>query len=202
MPIRLLLVVVIAFALGSGAAFFILRPSGGPALMSAKALIGGPFALTDHTGKRVTEQDFRGKFMLVTFGYTYCPDICPAELQAVAGAMDALGPKAEQVNPVFITIDPERDTVGQIAGYVGNFHPRLVGLTGSTDEIKKAARAWRVFYAKAEENAAAGSYLMDHSAYIYLMSPQGAYLTHFTYGTEPAKMAAGIAKAMASSGSS
>src|SRR3712207_4659015 len=110
--------------------------------MSAKALIGGPFALVDQDGQRVTEQTFRGKYTLVVFGYIYCPDICPAELQTIANALEALGPKADQVTPVFITIDPERDTVEQVAGYVKNFHPRFVGLTGTPQEIKEAARAY------------------------------------------------------------
>ena len=201
MSVRLLLVVVIAFAGGSLAAL-LLRPGGTPALQSARALIGGPFSLTNQDGKRVTEQDYRGKYMLVAFGYTTCPDVCPAELQAMANAMDVLGAKAEQVNPVFITIDPERDTVERVSDYVKNFHVRFTGLTGSPDEIKQAARAYRVYYAKAEEKGSATGYLMDHSAFIYLMNPQGEYVSHFAYGTAPEKMAASIEKAMSSAGSS
>jgi len=199
MPARLLVVVIIAFVVGSFAALM-LAPSGAPPLPQGKALIGGPFTLTNHEGKRVTEQDFQGKYALVVFGYTFCPDICPAELQTMANAMDELGPQAEQVTPILITIDPERDTVEQLAGYVKNFHARFVGLTGSPEDVKKAARAYRVFYAKAEDKASATDYLMDHSAFIYLMDRQGEYVTHFAYGTAPEKMAAGIAKAMADSG--
>jgi protein SCO1/2 len=195
MPIRLLLVIIIAFAGGSLAAI-LLRSSGEPPAQTAKALIGGPFSLADHEGKRVTEQDFRGKHMLVVFGYTTCPDVCPAEMQAMANALDELGAKADRVTPVFITVDPERDTVERVADYVKNFHARFVGLTGSPEEIKQAAKAYRVYYAKASDKGSAAGYLMDHSAFIYLMNPQGEYVTHFSYGAPPEKIASGIEKAM------
>lgn len=200
MPVRLLFVVIIAFAVGSLAAIT-LRP-GTPAMQSAKALIGGKFALTNQDGKRVTDTDFRGKWMLVSFGYTSCPDVCPAELQAMANAMDQLGAKSEAVTPVFVTIDPERDTVAAVSDYVKNFHARFVGLTGTSDEIKQAARAYRVYYAKAEAKNSAMGYLMDHSAFIYLMNPDGEYVTHFAYGTPPEKIASTIEKAMVGGGSS
>jgi protein SCO1/2 len=200
MPFRLIIVIVVAFGLGSLAALA-LRPSGGPAIQTGKALIGGPFTLTNQDGKRMTEQDFRGKYMLVAFGYTSCPDVCPAELQTMANAMDTLGDKADRVNPVFITVDPERDTAEQMRSYVKNFSPRFVGLTGTPDEIKQAARAYRVFYAKSEDKSSALGYLMDHSAFIYLMSPQGEYVTHFAYGVPPDKIAATIEKAMSEGGS-
>jgi cytochrome oxidase Cu insertion factor (SCO1/SenC/PrrC family) len=201
MPLRLLFIIVIAFAGGSLAAL-LLRPGGPTAMQSARALIGGPFSLTDQDGKRVTEQDYRGKYMLVVFGYTTCPDVCPAELQTMANAIDVLGDKAERVNPVFITVDPERDTVERVADYVKNFHTRFIGLTGSAEEIRKAARAYRVYYAKGEEKGSAAGYLMDHSAFIYLMNPQGEYVTHFAYGIAPEKIAASIEKAMSGAGSS
>ena len=200
MPVRLLFVVIIAFAVGSLAAV-LMRPAAMAPQMQ-KAAIGGPFALTNQDGKRMTDQDFRGKYLLVTFGYTACPDVCPAELQTMANAMDQLGDKAERVNPVFITIDPERDNVGQVADYVKNFHQRFVGLTGTADEIKQAARAYRVFYAKSEQKNSALGYLMDHSAFIYLMNPQGEYVTHFSYSTPAEKIAAAVEKAMVSGGQS
>ena len=200
MPIRLLFVVIIFFALGSLGAV-VLRPSGGP-VQTSRALIGGPFSLTNQDGKRMSESDFRGKYMLVMFGYTSCPDVCPAELQAMANSMDELGAKADQVNPVFITVDPERDGVAQVAEYVKNFSPRFIGLTGTPEEIKQAARSYRVYYAKAEDKGSALGYLMDHSAFIYLMNPQGEYVTHFAYGTPPEKIAAAIEKVMASGAAS
>ena len=201
MPVRLLLIILIAFAGGSAAAL-LMRPFEASPVQSARALIGGPFTLTDQDGKRVTEQTYRGKYMLVMFGYTTCPDVCPSELQTMANAMDVLGTKADQVNPIFITVDPERDTVERVAEYVKNFHASLVGLTGSPEEIKQAARAYRAYYAKSDASGSAAGYLMDHSAFIYLINPQGEYVTHFTYGTAPEKIAAAIEKAMSGAGSS
>ncbi len=200
MPVRLLLVIIVAFAVGSLSAIA-LRP-GSPALQSAKALIGGTFSLVNQDGKKVTDQDYRGKYMLVAFGYTSCPDICPAELQTMANAMDQLGPKADQVNPIFITVDPERDTVEQMASYVKNFHSRFIGLTGTPDEIKQAARAYRVYYARAEDKNSALGYLMDHSAFIYLINRDGEYVTHFTTATSSEAIAGAIEKALAGESSS
>jgi len=175
----------------------------GHMIVTGKALIGGPFTLTDHTGKRVTEKDFSGKFTLIYFGYTSCPDICPAELQVISAALDQLGERARNVTPLFITVDPERDTVRQMADYVGNFHERLIGLTGSAEEIRAAVKAYRIYSNKvdhahasgtAEHSHAINDYLLDHSSVVYLMSPSGEYLSHFTYGTGVGKMVKGIAK--------
>ncbi len=162
-------------------------------IASGKALIGGPFTLTDHTGRRVSEKDFAGRFMLVFFGYTNCPDVCPAELQVISAALDRLGDRARNVTPVFITLDPERDTVERMADFVSNFHERLIGLTGSAGEIRAAAKVFRVFYAKAKNGASSAEYLMDHSSFVFLMSPKGEYLAHFSYGTGVGTMADGIA---------
>jgi protein SCO1/2 len=147
------------------------------------AAIGGPFSLVDQNGARRTEADFRGRLMIVFFGYTHCPDICPTGLQTITDALGALGPQdAAKVAPLFITVDPARDTVERLKEYAGYFHPQLVALTGSEAEIAAAAKAYRVPYARAEASDAAGpgEYLMNHSAYFYLMDAQGAYLTHFT----------------------
>ena len=150
------------------------------------SLIGGAFTLTSHTGKKVSDSDFRGKYMLVYFGYTFCPEICPTELQAMTEAIDLLGKSGEEVVPILISVDPERDTVEKLKEYVPLFHKTLVGLTGTPEEIAKAAKAYRVYYAKAGEGA---SYEMDHSAIIYLMDRKGKYATHFAYGVAPEKMA-------------
>ncbi len=172
-------------------------PDNGAVLTTGKALVGGPFKLTDQHGKIVNDTDFRGKYMLVVFGYTFCPDVCPAELQVVTAALDALGPLAERIQPVFITIDPERDSVPQLALYAGNFHPRLVLLTGSSAEIADVAKAYRVYYAKAEGSANAGrDYLMDHSSIIYLMGPDGQFVRHFTYTTDAAALAEQLKQAI------
>jgi cytochrome oxidase Cu insertion factor (SCO1/SenC/PrrC family) len=165
-------------------------PDTGTVLTTGKALVGGPFRLTDQHGKTVGDTDFRGRYMLVVFGYTFCPDVCPAELQVITAALDALGPLADRIQPVFITVDPERDTVSQLALYAGNFHPRLVLLTGSSAAIADVAKAYRVYYARAEGSANAGSdYLMDHSSIIYLMGPDGQFVRHFTYTTDAAALA-------------
>lgn len=197
MTVRLIVIIVAAFLAGSTAAlgiYALMAPRTAPQqTISGKALIGGPFSLVDHNGKRVTEKDFQGEFTLVFFGYTYCPDVCPAELQVVSAALDALGEKAKRVTPLFITIDPERDTAEQMKSYVENFHPRLVGLTGTAEEIRAAAKAYRVYYARAKGESST-EYLMDHSSIVYLMSPDGTYLAHFAYGTDVDTMAEGIAK--------
>jgi len=161
---------------------------------TGKALIGGAFNLTAHTGKRMTDKDFRGKYMLVYFGYTFCPDICPAELQVMSAALDALGKTAEKIAPIFITVDPERDDVKQMAQYMAHFHKSFVGLTGTVQEIKDAAKKYRVYFAKVKDKSSTAEYLMDHSSIIYLMDGKGEYVTHFTYGTSPDKIAERIAK--------
>ena len=158
------------------------------------AKIGGPFTLTDHTGAVRTEQDFRGKLMLIYFGYTYCPDVCPTALQVMSVALQTLGEKAKAVTPVFITVDPERDTVKHLSDYVKNFDARMVGLTGSAAQIKQAAKVYRVYYRKAEP--APGDppkdYLMDHSSVVYLMDREGRYLTHFTHRSPSENIEAAI----------
>ncbi|MSP48476.1 MAG: SCO family protein [Alphaproteobacteria bacterium] len=159
----------------------------------AGAHIGGPFELIDQTGRRVTDGDFRGKLMLIYFGFVFCPDACPTALQNMADAVDLLGPAGEDVVPVFITIDPDRDTVEVLTDYAEAFHPRLKALTGTPEEIAKAAKAYRVFYRKADESAP-GEYLVDHSSIVFLMGRDGRYLTHFTHMTLPEPMAAEIKK--------
>jgi cytochrome oxidase Cu insertion factor (SCO1/SenC/PrrC family) len=155
-----------------------------------EVLIGGPFALTDHTGKRVTDQDFRGRFMLVYFGYTSCPDMCPLGLQTISQALDELPPELQdKVVPLFMTVDPTRDTVEALRDYLKPFHPRLVGLTGSETEVADALRAYRVYARKAEPAASDGSYLVDHSTFTYLMDDDGKYLSHFGHGTTSEEMA-------------
>jgi cytochrome oxidase Cu insertion factor (SCO1/SenC/PrrC family) len=159
------------------------------------ASIGGPFTLVDQNGRTVTDADFRGRYMLIYFGFTSCPDVCPTELQVMAQAVDALGGKAQAVRPMLITIDPERDTPEQLAGYVTMFHPDMAGLTGTPEQIAEAARAYRVYYAKAEQEG--GDYTMDHSSFIYLMGPDGAFLDVYPGGTPPERIAESIEGHMA-----
>ena len=159
--------------------------------------IGGPFTLVDQNGKTRTDKDFRGKFMLIYFGYTYCPDVCPTTLQIMSVAMNLLGKDANQVVPIFVTVDPERDTVSQMRDYVKNFYPGMVGLTGSAEAIRKAAKAYRIYYRKSDvgpdgKKAGPKDYLMDHSSIVLLMDRQGHYVTHFTPQTSSKEMAAEI----------
>lgn len=186
-----LAVLIIAAVTGLAALWFARSLPEGP-ITSGTALVGGPFTLTDQNGKRVTDQDFRGKYMLIFFGYTYCPDVCPSELQVMSAALDQLGPEADKIQPIFITIDPARDTPETLKVYVSNFHPRLIGLTGSETEIAAVANAYRVYYAKAQGTGDAPDYLMDHGTILYLMGPDGKFVKHFTYGTE----AKGLADAL------
>ncbi|MDO8837433.1 MAG: SCO family protein [Parvibaculum sp.] len=158
------------------------------------ARVGGPFTLVNEQGESVTEADFRGRYMLIYFGFTFCPDVCPTELQVMASAIETLGPEAEKITPVFITIDPERDTPEVMARYVALFHPRLTGLTGTPEQIAAAAKAWHVFYRKAEDENSSEDYTMDHSSIVFLMGPEGEYLKLFGPGTGPDKMAEGIAE--------
>ncbi len=149
--------------------------------------IGGPFALTDAAGQTVTDSAFRGKWMLVYFGYTHCPDACPTALADIASALDKLGPAAKDVVPVFITVDPARDTGPVMKDYAAAFGPEFVGLTGSDPAIKSAEKAYRVYAAK--HPLAGDDYVMDHSSIIYVMDPQGHFVTNFTQDSDPGKMA-------------
>ncbi len=152
--------------------------------------IGGPFTLIDHQGRAVTEANFRGSYLLVFFGFTTCPDICPTTLQAVTQALDEIGDSAERVRPILITIDPARDTQRVLADYVGHFHPRLVGLTGTADQVAAAAKVYGVYYAKAP--GAGEDYLMDHSSILYLMDAEGRFVRHFAPGAGVAELAAAL----------
>lgn len=163
---------------------------------SGTALIGGPFALTDQHGKKVTDADFRGRHMLVFFGFTNCPDICPAGLQLIAAALDKLGDKAANVTPIFVSVDPERDTPEKLATYVKNFDDRIVGLTGTPEEVAAVAKAYRVFYEKTPNEKTPSNYGMNHTSIIYLMGPDGAYVAHFTPMTTVDQMVDKLSKVL------
>jgi len=188
-----LLVIVGGFLLGSligmAALIFNTDMQQKRVVTSGTALIGGPFELIGKDGKTVTDQDFRGRYMLVFFGFTHCPDICPAELQVMNAALEELGADADEVVPIFITLDPERDTPEAVSAYVANFGQTFVGLTGSPEAIAKAAKAYRVSYQKFQDESMGDNYSIDHSALVYLMGPDGKFVTHIPYGTPPDKMA-------------
>jgi protein SCO1/2 len=159
--------------------------------------IGGPFALTDHTGRQVTEKDYLGNFTLVFFGYTFCPDVCPTELGDIALALDELGDLSLAVTPVMISIDPERDTPAVLAEYVSLFHERLVGLTGTAEQVKDVADAYRIFYRRVDDPDYS-YYLMDHTSFVYLLNPEGKVVSLLRYGTPPEEMASMIRRELRS----
>lgn len=165
-------------------------------LMWNREPVGGSFALIDHTGKPRTDKDFRGKLILVYFGFTYCPDICPTDLQNIGLALDQLGTAGERVQPLFVTVDPERDTPQHLAEYVPLFHPRLVGLTGEAAAIRAAADAYKVYFAKVP-NQRGDDYTVDHTAFIYLMGTDGKYVGFFPPGTPPDRLAETIRRYVA-----
>jgi protein SCO1/2 len=191
---RLALYILAGLAAGGALAVAVL-PAVRERLLPAKvqsvgrALVGGPFSLTDHTGKRVTDEDFRGHTLIVMFGFTFCPDVCPTELQLVSAALDKLGPKGKNVVPLFITVDPQRDTPAQLAMYVKSFHPRLIGLTGTPEEIEAVAKEYRVYFKKVPDPKSTAGYTMDHSALISVMGPDGSYEAHFTPGVSVTALA-------------
>jgi cytochrome oxidase Cu insertion factor (SCO1/SenC/PrrC family) len=188
-----LIAALFAFAVSGDAAFAEDTPPDQAAaaqmmedLMYGRGTVGGPFTLTDSSGHQRSDSDFRGKLMIVYFGYTFCPDVCPADLMAITQALDALGPAADGVQPVFITVDPERDSK-VLAEYVRAFHKSLIGLTGSPEEIRKVANAYKAFYAKVP-GTRDGDYAIDHTGVIYLMGRSGEYLGFMPPQTGPEKL--------------
>ncbi|HEY0227156.1 MAG TPA: SCO family protein [Mycobacterium sp.] len=154
--------------------------------------VGGPFSLENGDGKAVTDKDFRGHYMLVYFGYTFCPDVCPTTLNAVADALDKLGPKANAVQPLFITVDPKRDTPPVVKQYAAAFGPRIVGLTGSPEAVAKVAKEYRVYYAEHRTGPGPDDYSMDHSSILYLMGPDGSFIAPIRADQSGDEMAAAI----------
>jgi cytochrome oxidase Cu insertion factor (SCO1/SenC/PrrC family) len=165
-------------------------------LLSGRAPVGGPFDLTDQTGHRRTDADFRGKLVVLYFGYTSCPDVCPAELQSISLALEQLGATAQTVQPLFITVDPERDTPARLAAYLSSFHSRLIGLTGSLADIRKTAIAYRTYFAK-NSAVASADYSVDHTGFIYLVGKDGKYLGFLPPGLTPDAIADAIRKGLA-----
>jgi protein SCO1 len=186
-------------ALTGLAAWYLTPVNGRPEQATARALIGGPFALTDQDGRPKSSGDFRGRYTLIYFGYTTCPDICPTELTkmgaALAGFEKLDAARGKQVVPLFITVDPERDTAAALKQYVPNFHPRMVGLTGSPEQVAAVMTAYRTYAKKTlAPSDAPQDYLMDHTSLIYLMGPDGNYVAHFTNANTVAQITDGLKK--------
>ena len=151
--------------------------------------IGGPFTLLTPDGTTVTDRTYRGKWLLVYFGYTFCPNSCPTTLLEVATALKKLGPHALQVQPLFITVDPERDTPKVMQQYTASFDPRIVGLTGTQQQIAAAAQEYGVYYLRQPSGPGADDYVMDHSTYLYIMDPQGKFVRAFDTNTSGDRIA-------------
>jgi cytochrome oxidase Cu insertion factor (SCO1/SenC/PrrC family) len=163
-------------------------PTKGP-MGSGTALIGGPFIMVNQKGETVTEKNFEGRYTIYFFGFTFCPDVCPTELQVLTAALKELGPDAAKITPVFVSVDPERDTPKIIGEYVANFDPRFVGLTGTPEQLATMARAFHVYYKKVADEKNALNYGMDHPSILYLMGPDGKFAKHFPYTTDAKKLA-------------
>ena len=163
---------------------------------AGEALVGGDFSLTDGTGKTITNNDFKGRYMLVYFGFTHCPDICPTSLLLIENARKQLGEKGNKVVPIFITLDPERDTPETVGQYVAHFGPDFVGLSGTPEQIKHVADAYKIYYRKVEDKDSAMGYVIDHSGFMYLMGPDGKYVTHFPHTIAEQSLTDGLAAAI------
>jgi protein SCO1/2 len=157
-------------------------------LMSGKGPVGGPFTLTDQAGARRSLAHFRGKLVLLYFGFTYCPDVCPTDLLAMGNLIRSLGPAGDQVQPVFVTLDPARDKPEMLRAYVASFHPRFVALTGTEDEIRRVATSYKVYFEKVKPPGAS-TYLIDHTAYVFLLDREGRFVSLFPPGTPQERMA-------------
>ena len=200
------LIAIAAASLLTGAiAGFALFPNAGQRLFGGgsgdyggkavgQALVGGSFSLIDQNGRRVTDKDFLGRPMLVFFGFTFCPDICPSGLQVISSVLDQLGTKGERIVPIFVTIDPERDTPDQLKSYLASFHPRLVGLSGTSVEIADVAKKYRVYFKKVKDEKSSADYTMDHTTIIYLMDEKGQFVAHFSHATSADKLSEGLRK--------
>ncbi|MCK5166046.1 MAG: SCO family protein [Rhodospirillaceae bacterium] len=191
---RLFLAIIVAFGVAA-VVFFTLGRSFMPADNSqqrttqGKVNIGGPFQLVDGTGKAVSDMDFRGKYMILYFGYTFCPDVCPTSLGEISDTLDLLSPdEVNKVAPVFISVDPERDTPEVVGEYVTHFHDRIVGLTGSLNAVTAVAKSYKAYFSKGEVDED-GNYPVDHTSYTYVVGPDGQFITAYRHATPAADMA-------------
>lgn len=192
----MVLVTVAGYALKPGAerGMSAMAPSAGASTAGLEGL-GGSWSLTDHNGKGVTDRDYAGKFRLMFFGFTYCPDVCPTELKRLTLVLEALGDEAARIAPLFVTIDPERDSPQVLKDYLGRFDERFIGLTGSVKQIEHMEDIYKVYAAKAQDPAHT-EYMMNHSALVYLIGPDGKVLHLFHSSDAPDQMAAMIRQAL------
>jgi protein SCO1/2 len=196
---RLLIIVALAVAtsVAIGWALRVVNPGQGPlpkTTTSGTAAIGGPFSLEATNGKVVTDQTYRGKWLLIFFGYTFCPDACPTALSNISVALEKLGLDAEQFQPLFITVDPQRDTRDVLTDYLKSFDPRIVGLTSTQAQIDAVVHEYRIYVAKQKSEAGGDDYLVSHSAYVYLMDPRGKFVNVIQGGEAGDEIAAWLRK--------
>src|SRR5713101_7326742 len=168
-------------------------------LMSGKAPVGGPFTLEDQYGKRRGLADFRGKLVLLYFAYTFCPDVCPTDLAAMAQAIRTLDAEGNALQPIFVTLDPERDTREILRNYAAAFHPRFVALSGSEEEVRRVATAYKIYFEKVRPPGSS-VYLIDHMAFVFLLDRDGRYVAFFPPGTSAERMAVMVGEALAHAG--
>ena len=188
----LLLLAVAGLGLAASLTLFGNGDGSGKTASTGRALVGGPFQLVNQLGETVTEATYKGRYTLVYFGYTFCPDVCPEGLQTIGSALDIFeekGGKLDRIVPIFVTVDPERDTPEIMKEYVSNFHPSLQGLSGTVAQMSDAAKAYRIYWAKVKDPDSSAEYLMDHTSLTYLMGPDGEYLSHFSHNISVEKMA-------------
>jgi protein SCO1 len=188
--------VAVIICLFAVAIFIMLPGSAERTGLDRVAAIGGPFSLTNGDGKTVTDADLRGKYALVYFGYTFCPDVCPTTLNEVATALQSLGPKAKALQAVFISVDPARDTPAVMKRYTEAFDPRIMGLTGSPEQVAKVAKEFRVYYATHRTGPGPTDYTVDHSSILYLMGPDGRFVAPIRADEKGEAMAADVAEHM------
>jgi protein SCO1/2 len=161
-----------------------------PAIPAVSA-IGGPFQLTDHNGRPITEAELKGRPHLIFFGFTNCPDVCPTALFEISEILRALGPDADKAGALFVTVDPERDTPEKLKDYISSFHPRLTGVTGKPEDVERMLKAYRVYFRKVPTDS---GYTMDHTALVYLMDKQGRFVAPFSLKRRPEEAAADLRK--------
>jgi len=161
---------------------------GGMPIATANAAIGGPFRLTDQNGKAITDQDLKGKPFLVFFGFTHCPEVCPTALFDMSEIFTKLGPDADKINALFVTVDPERDTPAVLKDYLSSFDPRIIGVTGDEAAVAAAEKSYRVYAKKVPTDG--GGYTMDHTAIVYLMNKDGRFVAPFNMKRRPEEAAA------------
>jgi protein SCO1/2 len=198
------IILILALAIAGAAALWLVEgrdpgqvPQQTGLLARPSDTVGGPFSLIDQSGRRVTEKSWPGKYLLIYFGYTFCPDACPTELLTIGQALDALPEdKADKIQPIFITIDPARDTAAKLGDYVSSFHPNLIGLTGSDAEIAAVAREYQVYYQKTSSAGNTSDYVMDHSSYVYLVDPAGKTIGIFSSDAQADDLAKSLERAV------